>query len=128
MKRQVKTDREIADLIASAYEGLTAPDARRLVAIEQRLLEQPRLRGRAKFAWWWLAGALLTGAASALWWAVDYDSDEKPEESAPVITSPSTAPSEAGKPTRPDRSESTEPMPADGPAQKQGPMIYQRER
>ena len=72
MKHEAPTEREIADLFAPAYEKWAEPDARRLAAIEQRLLERPRRR--AASAWWWLFAALATGAASALWWAVDYDS------------------------------------------------------
>jgi hypothetical protein len=128
MKRQVPTEREMTDMIETAFERLPAPDARRLAAIEQRLLEQPRLRGRAKFAWWWLAGALLAGAASALWWAVDYDSGEGTEAPAPGIVSPSVAPPEAEPPAYPSRSEGTESKPAGESAQKKGPVIYRKEQ
>ena len=129
MKREAPTEREITDLIATAYEGWTAPDARRLAAIEDRLLEEagPRRR-RAKVAWWWLIGALVAGAASALWWAVDYDSGKGREEPVPALTSPPIVPMEAGKPTPPGKSEGTESKPAGEPAQNQGPVIYQRER
>ncbi len=128
MKRQVPTEREIADMIASAFEQLPAPDARRLAAIEQQLLEQPRLRGRTKFAWWWLAVALVAGAASALWWTVDYDSGKSEEAPVPSVTSPSVAPSAPEQPARPSRSEDAESKSAGEPAQKQGPVIYQQER
>lgn len=129
MKREAPTEREIADLIASAYEGLGVPDARRLAAIEQSLLAQTRLRrGRAKFAWWWLIGALVAGAASALWWAVDYDSDKEQETSVPAVTTPSMAPSVAEQPAPPSHSEGMESKPAGESAQKQGPVIDQRER
>ncbi len=128
MKREPPTEREIADLIASAYEGLAAPDPRRLAAIEQRLLAQVRPRRRAGIAWWWLAAALAAGAASALWWAVDYDSGEGQEAPVPALTSPSVAPSVADPPARSGRSEGTESAPAGEPVQKQGPVIYQRER
>jgi hypothetical protein len=131
MKREALTEREIADLIASAYEGWATPDPRRLAAIEQQLLEQPRLRGRtkiAKIAWWWLAGALVAGAASALWWAVDYDSGQGREEPVPAVTPSSVAPSVADTPMRPGQSESAESKTAGEPAQKKGPVIYQRER
>jgi hypothetical protein len=126
MKREAPTEREIADLFTPAFDGLAQPDARRLAAIEQRLLERPRRR--AGIAWWWLAAALAVGTASALWWAVDYDWGRKQEEPVPEITSPSMAPSAMDIPTRPGRTENTESTPADGSAQKQGPLIYQRER
>lgn len=136
MKRESPTEREIADLIASAYEGWTAPDVRRLAAIEQRLLAQARSRrGGAKSVWWWLAGALLAGAASALWWAVGYDSTEGQKQPIPAAVSPATAPSTADLPTPPSRSEDRESTPADAeskpagePAQKRGVVIYQREQ
>jgi hypothetical protein len=128
MKRQVPTEREMTDMIASAYEGLATPDARRLAAIEQKLLERPRLRGRSKFVWWWLVGALLAGAASALWWAVDYDSGKEQEAPLPLVTSPSVAPTVADQPARPSGSEGATSAPAGEPVQKQGPVIYQRER
>ena len=44
MKREAPTEREMADLFATAFERLAEPDARRLAAIEQRLLERPRRR------------------------------------------------------------------------------------
>ena len=133
MKRGTPTEREIADLIASAYEGWTAPDARRLAAIEQRL--PVRARGGAKSVWWWLAGALLAGAASALWWAVDYDSVEEQKQPVPAVISPAVAPSTADLPTHPSRSEDRESKPADAeskpagePAREKGFLIYQREQ
>ncbi len=126
MKRQVPAEREIAGLIASAYEGLATPDPRRLAAIEQRLLERPRRR--AGIAWWWLVGALAVGAASALWWAVDYDSGQGQEEPVSAVIAPSVAPSTADQPTRPSQPEGAASKPAGEPAQKQGPVIYQRER
>lgn len=128
MKRQVPTEREMTDTIATAFERLSEPDSRRLAAIEQKLLEQPRLRGRSKFVWWWLAGALLAGAASALWWAVDYDSGMEQKAPPPSVNSTPMAPSTADKPSRQGRSEGTESTPADGSTQKPGPVIYQRER
>ena len=127
MKRQVPTERELTDMIATAFDRLPAPDAWRLVAIEQQLLEQPRLRGRSKFVWWWLVGALLAGAASALWWAVDYDSGRE-QEAPPSVNSTPMTPSTVGKPSRPGRSEGAESTPAGEPAKKQGPEIYRRER
>ncbi len=133
MKRETPTEREIADLVASAYEGWMAPDARRLAAIEQRLPARAR-RGGAKFAWWWLVGALLAGAASALWWAVDYDSTEG-RNPPPAAVSPAAAPSTADPPTRPSRSEGAESKPEDAeskpvaePARGKGFLIYQREQ
>jgi hypothetical protein len=128
MKREAPTEREITDLIASAYEGMVAPDARRLAEIEQRLLEQPRLRGRMKYAWWWLIGALVAGAASALWWAVDYDSGKGRETPVPALTSPPIVPAAADKPVPRGKSEGTESKSTGETAQKQGPVIYQRER
>ena len=126
MKREVPTEREVADMIASAYEGLAAPDSRRLAAIEQRLLEHPRRR--AGIAWWWLVGALVAGAASALWWAVDYDSGKGREEPVPAVISPTVAPSTAEQPTRPNRSEGAESKSAGEPVQKKGPVIYRKEQ
>jgi hypothetical protein len=128
MKREAPTERDITDLIASAYEGLAAPDARRLAAIEQLLLEQPRLRGRTKYAWWWLIGALVAGAASALWWAVDYDSGKGRETPVPALTSPPVVPAAAGKPTPLGKSEDTESKSASESAQKNGPVIYRKEQ
>jgi len=125
MKREPPTEREIADLIASAFEGLPAPDARRLAAIEERLLMRPRRR--AGFAWWWLVGALVAGAASALWWTVDYDSNDGRVEPVPGFTAPPATPP-VDQPARTDRPESRDSAPAGNPAQKQGPVIYQRER
>jgi cytoskeletal protein RodZ len=127
MKPKTPSDREIAELIAPAFDRLPAPDARRLAAIEERLLEQPRLHGRKKIVWWWLAGALAAGAASALWWAVDYDSAIEPGEPAPAVTSPSVAPAPPAQPARPDRPADTESAPAAPPSSKPGPKIYQRE-
>lgn len=128
MKRQVPTEREMTDMIATAFERLPAPDLQRLAAIEQQLLEQPRLRGRSKLVWWWLAGALLAGAASALWWAVDYDSGMEQKAPPPAVNSTPMAPSTADQPSRQDRSEGTESTPADESTRKPGPVIYQRER
>jgi hypothetical protein len=118
MKRATPTDREIEELIAPAFDRLPAPDAGRLAVIEQRLLERTRSRGRSKFVWWWLAGALVAGTASALWWAVDYDSDQRQGAPAPAITSPVPA----QQPARPDKPVGAESAP------KQGPKIYQREQ
>jgi hypothetical protein len=126
MKREPPTEREIADLIASVFEGLPSPDARRLAVIEERLLMLPRRR--AGFAWWWLVGALVAGAASALWWTVDYDSNDGLVEPVPTLASPTAAPSAADQPAHSSRSENAESAPASKPVQKQGPVIYQRER
>jgi hypothetical protein len=128
MKRKTPSDREIAEMIAPAFDRLPVPDSRRLAAIEQRLLAETRSRGRSKIAWWWLVGALAAGAASALWWAVDYDSGEGLEAPAPAVISPSAAPSATGQPARPNRSEGAESKPAVEPDRKNGPVIYQRER
>ncbi len=121
MKREAPSDREIAEMIAPAFDRLPAPDPRRLAAIERHLLAEKKSSGRSEIAWWWLAGALLAGAASALWWAVDYDSGKGPEEPIPGITAPTVVPPPAEQRARPDR-------PAGEPTQKQGPVIYQRER
>ena len=64
MKREVPTDREIAELFGPAYEKWAEPDARRLMAIEERLLD--RRQRHVSTAWWWLFAVLATGAASAL--------------------------------------------------------------
>ncbi len=127
MKREAPSDREIVEMIAPAFDRLPVPDSRRLAAIEERLMEQPRLRRRSKIAWWWLAAALVAGAASALWWAVDYDSGNGQEESVPaVMSSPATLPRE--KHSVPDRPAGVEPESAGGEASKKGPEIYRRER
>jgi hypothetical protein len=128
MKRQVPTEREMTDMMATAFERLPAPDLRRLAAIEEKLLEQPRLRGRTKHVWWWLVGALVAGAASALWWAVDYDSGKGQEAPAPAVTPPSLAPSSVNQPAPPGQRQGAESAPAGEAAQKQGPVIYRRER
>ncbi|MBI3574798.1 MAG: hypothetical protein HY083_03990 [Gammaproteobacteria bacterium] len=128
MKREAPTEREIADLIAPVFDRVAEPDPQRLAAIERQLLEQPRLRGRSKLAWWWLVGALLAGAASAWWWAVDYDSGKEQEAPAPSVTSPSVAPSTANETARPRPAEDAGPATDREPAQKQGRVIYQRER
>jgi hypothetical protein len=128
MKHRVPTERELTDMIATAFERLPAPDARRLAAIEQRLPERPHLRGNRKIAWWWLVGALVAGAASALWWAVDYGSGEGRREPVPALTSPPVAPSTADQPARSSRSEGAESKPAGEPVQKHGRVIYQREQ
>lgn len=128
MKREPLTEREIADLIASAYEGWVVPDPRRLAAIEQQLLEETHSRGRLKFAWWWFFAALATGAASALWWTVDYDSGKGQEEPVPAIIPPTVAPSATEPPAHPNRSEGAESKPAGEPAQKKGPVIYRKEQ
>ena len=122
MKREAPTEREIADLIASAYEGLAAPDPRHLAAIEERLHERPRRR--AKIAWWLLAGGLFAGAASALWWAVNYDSAEGRNQPVPAVSAPSVAPP-AVEPRRP---EDVATKPAGEPDRKSGPVIYQLEQ
>ncbi len=127
MRRQVPTEREMTDMIATAFERLPAPDARRLMAIEQQLLEQPRLRGRAKIAWWWLAAALVAGTASALWWAVNYDSVEEQNQPVPRVIVPSVAPS-AEPPAHPTRSESAKSNTAGEPANDRSPFIFKRER
>ena len=127
MKREALSDREIAEIIAPAFDRLPEPDSQRLAAIEQRLLEQPRLRGRTKFAWWWLAGVLAAGAASALWWAVDYDSGQV-QKPAPVTMPPRSVPSAANEKARPRPAEDAGPATDREPVQKQGRVIYQRER
>lgn len=124
MKRETPSDSEIEQLIAPAIERLPVPDARRLAAIERQLLEQPEQRRRSKTTWWWLVGALVAGAASALWWAVDYDSEKGLEEPSPGIAAPKPAPAPEEQPARPG---SAEPAPAN-PVHKTGPRIYQREQ
>jgi hypothetical protein len=127
MKRQVPTEREMTNLISMAFERLPAPDARRLAAIEQHLLEQARPRRRTSFAWWWLVGALVAGAVSALWWAMDYDSEQGQK---PVLLELRSMPSSptASEPARLRPGDPADSTPAGEPAQKKGPMIYQRER
>ncbi|BAV32711.1 hypothetical protein SCL_0389 [Sulfuricaulis limicola] len=124
MKHEAPTEREIADLFAPAFDRLAEPDARRLAAIEQRLLERPRRRVGA--AWWWLFAVLTTGAASALWWAVNYDSADGPEPTAPEIVSPpaSTPAPEPAPP--PGQTGNSETKSAGAPAPKQGPVIYRK--
>lgn len=128
MKHRVPTEREMTDMIATAFERLPAPDPRRLAAIEQKLPERPRLRGHKTIAWWWLVGALVAGAASALWWAVDYGSGEGQGKPVTALTPPPVAPSTAVEPARPSRSEGAESKPAGEPVQKRGRVIYQREQ
>ena len=103
MKHEAPTEREIADLFAPAYEKWAEPDARRLAAIEQRLLERPRRR--AASAWWWLFAVLATGAASALWWAVNYDSGKERKTPVPEISAPPAAPPAVEPSAPPSRSE-----------------------
>jgi len=122
MKREAPAEREIADLIASTYEGLAAPDPRRLAAIEQQLLVRPRRR--VSIAWWWLVGALVAGTASALWWTVNYDSDQGQGEPVPAAMLPPVKPPVENNPTYTDRSAGAESTPAD----KHSPFIFKRER
>ena len=128
MKHRVPTEREMTDMIATAFERLPAPDARRLAAIEQRLPGRPRLRGHAKLAWWSLVGALVAGAASALWWTADYGPGKGQGDPVPAFASPSVAPSTADQPARPGRSEGAGSKPAGEPLQKRGRVIDQREQ
>lgn len=124
MKREAPTEREIAELFGMAYDKGAEPDARRLAAIEQRLLERPRRR--VGNAWWWLFAVLATGAASALWWSVNYDSGDASMPPEPGISAPPVVPTTvepAANPARPDGAAAD----ATGkPAPKQGPIIYQR--
>jgi hypothetical protein len=128
MKRESPTEREIADLIASAYEGWVVPDPRRLATIEQQLLAQTGSRGRSKVAWWWLVGTLVASAATAMWWVVNYDSADGQKQPVPGIVSPTATKPTVEQPAPPSRSEGTESSAAGEPARKQGPVIYQRER
>jgi len=121
MKRERPAEREIAEWIAPAFERLPAADARRLAAIERRLLAQLRPRRRKTIAWWWLLGLLAAGAASALWWSVNYDSTEKPVESR---SAPLPAADETNRPGPAGRADST---PAGEPAPQRGPTIFERE-
>lgn len=123
MKHEAPTEREIADLFAPAYEKWAEPDAQRLAAIEQRLLERPR---RRVAAWWWLFAVLTTGAASALWWAVNYDSADGPEPTVSEIVSPPASTPAPGPAQPPGQSGVTEAKSADAPAPKQGPVIYRK--
>jgi hypothetical protein len=126
MKRQVPIEREMTDMIATAFERLPAPDPRRLAAIEQQLLEQPRLRGRTKYVWWWLVGALVAGAASALWWAVDYDSGEG-RKAAAVEEIPAPPPATV-YPSQPDRSLNQEATSEAKSTPKDSTLIYRRQK
>jgi hypothetical protein len=117
----------MTDLIASAFERLPAPDAHRLAAIEHRLLEQVRPRRRTGFAWWWLVGALVAGAASALWWAMDYDSGQGQKPVPLELRSMPSSPTD-NKPALPRPGDPVDSTPTGEPAQKKGPVIYQRER
>lgn len=126
MKREAPSDREIAEMIAPAFDRLPVPDPRRLAAIEERLMEQPRLRGRTNYAWWWLIGALVAGAASALWWAVNYDSSDGPELTVPEIVSPPASTPAPGPAQPPGQTGGSETKSVDAPTPKQGPVIYRK--
>ena len=125
MKREAPTERDIANLLATAFERMPEPDARRLVAIEQQLLAQPRLRGRKKIVWWWLIGALVAGAASALWWAASHDSGEGREE---TTVSPSVASPAREQPAHANSENGTDSKSTGNPASKPGTTIYRQER
>lgn len=128
MKRQAPTERAIVEMMASAYEQRDQPDPRRLAAIEQHLLDQPRLRARKQVAWWWLIAALATGAASAWWWTVNYDSYQGLDKPAMVILPPVEAPAALKRSPDVGRAEDAESNAPDKPTSKTGPVIYQRER
>ena len=125
MKRERPAEREIAGSIAPAFDRLPEPDAQRLAAIGRRLLAQARPRRRIRIAWWWLLGALLAGAASALWWTVNYDSTKGPVAPIESRSMPSPA---ADETNRPGAAENTNSTPAGETAQKSGPSIFKRER
>ncbi len=129
MKR-IPTEREITDLIAAAFERLPAPDPLRLTAIGQRMPGRPRPRGPRTIAWLALAGALMAGAASALWWAVDRApvEDRGGPPPAPAVAPPAAGPSLTDQPARPARSDAVQAKPAGDSAQKRGRVIYQREQ
>lgn len=124
MKHEAPTEREIADLFAPAFDRLAEPDARRLAAIEQRLLQRPRRRAGA--AWWWLFAVLATGAASALWWSVNYDSAEGTKSPVPAVVSPPASTPAPGPAQPQGQTGSSETKSADAPAPKQGPVIYRK--
>ena len=130
-------------LIAQAFEGLPSPDPGRIAGIEERLMRRPAFafvskRAIAWLRYWWFvllfAGA---GAATAMWWVLDYPLEEEP---APEIALPLSAPPLAPEPETPRESrtptEQTAPRPSQDPpsageresGQKHGPIIYRRER
>ncbi|MHB8623947.1 MAG: hypothetical protein ACYC9J_01690 [Sulfuricaulis sp.] len=125
MKHEPPTEREIADLIAPAFDRLSVPDSRRLAAIEQRLLARPR---RRVLAWWWLAALLAAGAASALWWTMGYDSGKEQSVPKATLVTPSVVPAVTGQPAPSGRPGAAKSAPAAEPMSKPGHMIYQQER
>lgn len=67
-------DRQLAALIATAFDRLPAPDAARLQVLEARLVRQAvRVARPAKSrrAYWWLIVGLAASGAAA-WWAGEY--------------------------------------------------------
>lgn len=128
-------------LIAQAFEGLPSPDPGRIAEIEERLTRRPALVRKRVIAWlryWWFV-LLFTGAgaATAMWWVLDYPLEEDP---APEISLPLSAPPLAPRSETPPESrtptEQTAPRPSQDPVstgdrepgQKHGPIIYRRER
>lgn len=131
----------LEQLIARAFESLPPPDPGRLNEIAERLTRRPAFRTKRVLAWlryWWFvllfAGA---GAATAMWWVLDYPLEEEP---APEIALPLSATPLAPRSETPPESgmavEQTAPPPSEVPAsagerepgQKRGPIIYRRER
>ena len=121
MKREAPSDREIAEMIAPAFERLPAPASARLKAVEGRLayaLARRETKRRAAGWYWWLIAVLVASGAAA-WWSDGYF-DREPEP-AEQRTEPGAAATEAA----PNRgSEPAEPAAPSGGQRE----IYRRER
>ena len=124
-------------LIAQAFDSLPSPDPGRIAEIEARLTRRPAVLSKRAIAWlhyWWLVIALASaGAATAMWWVLDYPLEEEP---APQIAAPPLEPRSETPPESRTAIEQTAPLPSEDPAsagerepaQKRGPIIYRRER
>ena len=128
---------DLERLIVQAFETLPSPDPGRIAGIEERLMCRPALVSKRTIAWlryWWLVIALTgAGAATAMWWVLDYPLEEEP---APQIAAPPLEPRSETPPESRTPTEQSAPRPSEDPVsagdrepgQKRGPIIYRRER